>query len=594
MKEKRWIKRDAEGILVGELSHDLMISPVVARVLINRGISEMEAAKRFLSVSSKDLLDPFLLKDMDRCVERVCYALKMGEKILIYGDYDVDGITATSLYILFFRDLGKDVLHYLPYRLSDGYGMNMPSIMKIKDMGVTLIITADLGTTSHKEVSAANSLGIDVIVTDHHEAPINLPGAYGIINPNRRDSTYSFKGLSGVGVAFKFIEAIYKKIEAEAKVKNFLNLDLNLSKYLDLVALGTIADVSPMLDENRFFVREGLKTLSSGERVGIKALKEVAGIDGEVGVGTVGFQLAPRINAGGRLAGGEAGVALLTTELMKEAIDSARYLDMKNRERQKIEEGILNDVLIRIKNEINLNKVRAIVLASSKWHQGVIGIVASRIAERFYLPTILISLREDGMGRGSARSIPSLHIYDALGRCSDCLEGFGGHKFAAGLTIRHDRVDAFSRRLEEVISESLDESDFLPAIRLDAEVQLDEITFGLMKDIEKLSPFGSANPEPILAAMNVEPISPRLVGNNHLKLTIKSGPYHFDAIGFDMGSFYPRILSPLDVKRKTLGVSPLTSNVDIAFTPRLDIWRGEERIQMRIRDIRLASDGRYS
>ncbi|MEK6577325.1 MAG: single-stranded-DNA-specific exonuclease RecJ, partial [Nitrospirota bacterium] len=460
MKEKRWIRRDTDGFMADEMSRDLAISPVVARVLLNRGITEKEDAKRFLSISSKLLLDPFIMNDMDRCAERVSRSIMTGERVIIYGDYDVDGITATSLYILFFRDLGLDVLHYLPYRMTEGYGMNVSAIMKIKEMGVSLIITADLGTTSHREIEVAASLGIDVIVTDHHEAPEDLPKAYGILNPNRRDSAYSFKGLAGVGVAFKFIEAIYKKVKAEVKVKGSLNLnlDLNLLKYLDLVALGTIADVSPMLEENRFFVREGLKALSSGGRVGVRALKEVAGIDGEVGVGTVGFQLAPRINAAGRLAGGETGIVLLTTRSMKEAIESARHLDAKNRERQKIEEGILNDVLIRIRNEIDLNQASAIVLASLKWHQGVIGIVASRIAERFYLPTILISLKDDGTGRGSARSIPPLHIYKAIERCSDYLEGFGGHKFAAGLTIRHEKFDDFSRRFDEVVSESLGES----------------------------------------------------------------------------------------------------------------------------------------
>ncbi|MEK7871942.1 MAG: single-stranded-DNA-specific exonuclease RecJ, partial [Nitrospirota bacterium] len=543
MKEKRWIRRDADGLMVDGMSRDLAISPVVARVLLNRGITDKEDAKRFLSISSKNLLDPFIMNDMDRCAERVSRSIMTGERVIIYGDYDVDGITATSLYILFFRDLGLDVLHYLPYRMTEGYGMNVSAIMKIKEMGVSLIITADLGTTSHKEIEVAASMGIDVIVTDHHEAPEDLPKAYGILNPNRRDSAYSFKGLAGVGVAFKFIEAIYEKVKAGTKVGAYcntpllnLNGDLNLSKYLDLVALGTIADVSPMLDENRFFVREGLKALSSGGRAGVRALKEVAGIDGEVGVGTVGFQLAPRINAAGRLAGGETGIVLLTTMSMKEAIESARHLDAKNRERQKIEEGILNDVLIRIRNEIDLNQASAIVLASPKWHQGVIGIVASKIAERFYLPTILISLKDDGQGRGSARSIPPLHLYKAIEKCSEYLQGFGGHKFAAGLTIRSEKFDAFSRRFDEVVSESLGESDFLPAIRLDAEVRLDEVTFSLIKDLDRLSPFGPANPEPVLAAMNVEPVSPRLVGSNHLKLTIKSGPHHLDAIGFDMGS----------------------------------------------------------
>ncbi len=587
--------------MVDGMSRDLAISPVVARVLLNRGITDKEDAKRFLSISSKNLLDPFIMNDMERCAERVYRSIMKGERVLIYGDYDVDGITATSLYILFFRDLGLDVLHYLPYRMTEGYGMNVSAIMKIKEMGVTLIITADLGTTSYKEIEVAASMGIDVIVTDHHEAPEDLPKAYGILNPNRRDSAYSFKGLAGVGVAFKFIEAIYEKIKEKGIRGKGLGAspktpvpDLDLLQYLDLVALGTIADVSPMLDENRFFVREGLKALSSGERAGVRALKEVAGIDGEVGVGTVGFQLAPRINAAGRLAGGETGIVLLTTMSMKEAIDAARHLDAKNRERQKIEEGILNDVLIRVRNEIDLNQASAIVLASPKWHQGVIGIVASKIAERFYLPTILISLKDDGQGRGSARSIPPLHLYNAVEKCSDYLEGFGGHKFAAGLTIRSEKVDAFSRRFDEVVSESLGESDFLPAIRLDTEVRLDEVTFGLIQDLDRLSPFGPANPEPVLAAMNVEPVSPRLVGSNHLKLTIKSGPHHVDAIGFDMGSFENRLKEDrlkAETQRSFSLQSSTCPHVDIAFTPRLDVWRGEERIQLRIRDIRMTSDG---
>ncbi|MFQ5454752.1 MAG: single-stranded-DNA-specific exonuclease RecJ [Nitrospirota bacterium] len=583
-REKRWREKVIEPSVQNNLCKGLGIRPITAQILIKRGIIEIDDARSFLNISSSGLINPFSLEDMDKAVLRIEKAIDNNEKILIYGDYDVDGVTATSLYLSFFRDIGKDAAYYIPNRIDEGYGINREAILKIKEMGISLIITADCGTTSIEEVDLAQSLGIDIIITDHHESKAELPRGIAVLNPNRKDSLYPFKGLCGVGMALKLVHALLINRVEECRsvgvgklTPQLLNSSTpQLRSYLDLVALGTIADVAPIRGENRYLVKEGLHFITKGERIGIRALKDISGMDGsEVGIGGVGFTLAPRINAGGRLSSANEGVELFMCRSYDRAIEIARRLDTKNRERQRIEERILQEAEEMIKRE-EKKKYRVIIMASPSWHPGVVGIVASRIAEKYYCPTILIALREDGIGRGSGRSISGFNLYEGINRCSKYLEGFGGHKFAVGITIRSENIAPFRAEMEKVIDSSLSDEDFIPEIYIDASVDLKEIDFQVMSEIDKLSPFGVGNPEPTLLTRGVEAFYPKIVGNNHLKMKLRDEKrFTFDAIGFKMGD----MLNQLDLN---MGMG----RVDVVFSPKIDVWQGKKKIQFRLKDIR--------
>lgn len=581
--EKRWRLVESDGTcqqagegLKEELSKGLGVSPIISHLLLNRGIRSLQEGKFFLFGTLRDLHDPFLLPDMEKAVERIWRGLEKNEHILIYGDYDVDGVTATSLLILFFRSLGKRVSYYIPYRLKEGYGLNADAIKAIRDKGVTLIITVDCGISSRQEIEYANSLGIDVIVTDHHEPPTSneigesLLPAYAVINPKRNDSRYPFPDLAGVGIAFKLAEALAEKTVDSRQST------VNSYRYLDLVALGTIADLAPLTGENRILVREGLKLLEGTSNSGVLSLLEVSGLSGRtITAGNVGFMLAPRINAAGRLGRADMAVRLLTTEEKEEAERLARYLDTQNKERQGIEEAISREARKNIV-EGGLAERSFILLSSPDWHQGVIGVVASRIAEEFYRPTVLISMDNNGVGKGSARSIPGLNIYKALSQCASFLDRFGGHKYAAGLTILGDRIKVFQEKMEEVIAKEIDPDGFVPKLRIDAEVRLPEMTIPLAEELNLLSPFGVANPEPTLILRGLKTTYPRLVGKNHLKMTVfpSSGGRGVEAVGFHMGEALP-------------GIMENGGTVDLAFFPQINEWGGKANLQLRLKDIRL-------
>lgn len=589
--KKRWVVYEQDLRLQDYIVKSLQINPLIAQILINRGIKTVEEINDFLTSSINNLHDPFLLPDMKKAVERIGRAISSGEGILVYGDYDVDGVTATSLLYLFFKEMGYDASYYIPHRLREGYGLREDAIYKIKKKGIGLIITADCGTTSNPQVAAAQGLGIDVIITDHHEPLDVLPEAYAVINPNRTDSQYPFRDLAGVGVAMKLAQGVLEGFKgsriqggnsrggqptAERAPLTPLPLDSILHKYLDLVALGTIADVSPLIGENRKLVKEGLKLLSKGERKGIAALKLVSNLDGQnISVGLVGFTLAPRINAAGRLDDADIGVMLLTTDSEEEAVRCAKMMDEKNRERQRIEDVILNEVRGRINKDIDIKNAKAIVLSSENWHQGVIGIIASRIVDEYYRPTILISMREDGIGKGSARSIPAFHLYEGLLECSSYLDAFGGHKYAAGITIRKDRIALFSERINEIVGAKLKNEDFVPRLYIDSEININDLNFKILKGFELLEPFGISNPEPVFSISDVEAIYPKIVGKNHLKLKVRQERAQADAIGFNMGE-----------KMQMFNKSVSESGFDIAVTPRLNEWQGTLSIQMKIKDMK--------
>src|SRR3989337_1500537 len=451
MVKKRWVIEERDHALESYLSRELNIAPLVSRILINRGIKDVLSGSEFLHASPSSLIDPFLLNDMEKAAAFLIQAIHEKRRILIYGDYDVDGVTASALYLEFFRKLGVDAMLYIPDRIRDGYGLNENVVHIAQSHDIDLILTADCGTSSTAPIRSAKESGIDVIVTDHHECPQELPPAFAMLNPNRHDSTYPFKGLPGVGVAFKLIQALTLALSSDSK---FLTFDDDLSSYLDLVALGVIADVAPLTGENRYFVKEGLKLLSAEQRPGVAALKEAAGIKGnDVSAGTVSFMLAPRINASGRLSTADDAVRLLITDNPEEARGIALYLDGVNQERQKIEAKIRNDARDRILKEMDAEKENVFVMASREWHQGVVGIVASKIVDEFYRPCVMISLQEDGRGKGSARSIPGFNLYEGLEACKDLLEKFGGHKYAAGLTIKEDNIPLLRDRLSDIVAE---------------------------------------------------------------------------------------------------------------------------------------------
>jgi single-stranded-DNA-specific exonuclease len=563
---KRWEQRPHNQDVVAALVQGLGIRRTTARTLASRKVESLEAARRFLAPSPADLHDPFLLNGMERAVDRIERAIASRERILVAGDYDVDGVTATALYLELFSWLGVPVAYRIPHRLTEGYGLTEAGVRAAHEQGVSLLITADCGTTAHAPIELANSLGIDVIVTDHHEPQERIPPAYALLNPHLPDAAYPEKVLCAAGIAFKVAQALL------GRRRSLPGIDGRLASVLDLVALGTVADVAPLRGENRYLVAEGLRAVSAGRRTGIAALKTVCGLEGKrVDAGMVGFQLGPRINAVGRLAAAHTGVTLLTTTDPGAAISAARELDAANQERRRIEEGMLEGAIARVERESDVDRARSIVVADETWHPGVIGIIASRLVDRRHRPAIVIAVGPDGKGKGSGRSIPGFHLARALEECRDLFEGFGGHAAAAGLTIRAERIPAFRERFEAVVAAMLPVEAAQPVLSLDDEIDLADVTFPLIDELSRLAPFGMGNPEPLLTSRECAPRGARIVGNNHLKLLIRhANAASFDAIGFGLGHLLPTDPSP----------------IDLAYSARVDSWQGQDRIQLRLKDLR--------
>ncbi len=569
---KRWEIYPTNKSLSSHFSEKLGISPLTSQILINRDITDLEQARVFLSSSLSNLHSPFLMADMEKAVNRIIDAIMQKEKILIYGDYDVDGITGTSALMIFLEKIGGLVNYYLPQRLKEGYGLNCEAIEKIGSMGVKLIITVDCGISDLQEVSLANEKRMDVIITDHHEPPDLLPPACAIINPKRKDCAFPFKFLAGAGVVLNLIIALRKSL----KERNFWGdkNPPNLKKYLDLIALGTIADIVPLVNENRIFAHFGLQQLRETEKIGISALKEVSGLNGNkvIDAGMVGFRLAPRINAAGRMGNAEAGVKLFTSRNEMEAEKIARMLNKKNGERQRIEEEVVREAKKMVEEDPSLLEGKSLVLAGNNWHPGVIGIGASRLVDAYDRPVVLIALdKEKGEGKGSARSIPAFHLYDSLKKCASHLINFGGHKYAAGLSIREEKIDDFSRAFGDIAREMLSDGDLSPVIEIDAEIELEEISFKAVTEMEKLAPFGYGNPDPVLASREVEVKNSLVVGNNHLKMKVRDNKITYDVIGFNMADDLP----------------PAGSRVRIAFSPQFNEWRGARSIQLKLKDLKI-------
>jgi single-stranded-DNA-specific exonuclease len=543
------------------LSKKASISTALTQILINRGMKDVDSIKGFLHPSLERLHDPFLMPDMEKAIKRLKTALKRDEVIFIYGDYDADGITSTALLVSLLRRLGLKTYYYIPNRISEGYGLNKTGIQKAKTCGAGLIITADCGISSGEEISEALSQGMDVIITDHHEPPEELPQATAIIDPHRVDSDYPFKYLSGVGVAYKLIQAL---IQDTGKIQ-----ETELEDFLDLVAIGTIADSVPLIGENRIFVTYGLERLNNGPyRVGIQALKEVAGVKKEFRSELLSYTLIPRINAPGRLDDANKVVELFLTEDEKKAKEIADFLEEQNRERQKIEEDVFQSALKMIEPE---HLESAIVLSSPEWHLGVIGIVASRLVEMFYRPVFLFSIN-DSIAKGSARSIPPFHLYKGIAECAKTLLGFGGHRQAAGLKLLTENLPDFKKKINFIVENTLSSDELIPTLKIDAGVRLSEINFNLVKELNLLEPYGDSNEEPILGIKGVEIVDFKIVGNNHLKMKLRQDNITVDTIGFSMGDLLERVET--------------SCFVDIAFIPCINEWNDTKSLQLNLKALR--------
>lgn len=555
----KWEIPEPNPDLAGKLADALGFAPIVGQVLINRGIETIEQARTFCEPSVDGLHDPFLLKDMEPAVERLRRAIEKKEKILVFGDYDVDGMSATAMLVRELDALDCSVYYYIPNRLVEGYGLSKEQVSKAHDEGVRLIITVDNGVSCHEEIDFASSLGMDTIVCDHHEPEGKLPSALAVINPKRSDSTYPFRDLSGVGVTFKMLTGLLGRLPSN----------------LDFVALGTVADIVPLVDENRILAGRGLAMMNDGRDMppGLAELFKVSGLEGRaIDSGSISFQLAPRLNAAGRLGVGRLGVQLLLTTSESLGRRLARKLDEENRNRQAIESEILEQAFAKIDEEFDPTRDFSIVLGDERWHAGVTGIVASKLVEKYHRPVILIAMGEQ-TGKGSARSIRGFHIYEALRKCQDRLITFGGHKYAAGLTIEPSNFAGFRAAFEDVCNDALSEENLEPVVRADAETRLPEITSALLDDLGKLAPHGNANPLPTFASFGVETSGTvRVVGKNHLKFAVRQGRKTLPVIGFKLGD------------RKELVTS--SPKIDVLYTPQYNTYRDVTSIQLSLRDVR--------
>ncbi len=566
MQNKKWRLRglSAESEQIMNLSQKHGIPPMVASILLKRGL---ESFDEFISPDLSKLHDPFLMKDMDKAVLRVLKAIENGETIAVYGDYDVDGITSTAVLTKFLRTQGaKNVIYYIPDRFQEGYGVNMDAIRCLASQGVKLLITVDCGITALQEVSHAQCLGVDVIITDHHECKESLPEAVAVLNPKRPDCDYPFKKLAGIGVVFKLLEAI--TLEMKFHIKALYD------EYLDIVALGTIADVMPLIGENRIIVKNGLEQIVYTANKGLRALLKQADVDPHhITTGTVGYTLAPRINAAGRVGSPQMAVELLLSEEDKVAEEYAIKLDEENRKRQDMEQTIYDEAMTILREGEGFKEDSVLVLAKSGWHHGIIGIVASKITERFNKPCILISL-DNGIGKGSGRSIKSFNLFAALSACEEQLIKFGGHELAAGLTVSEEQLKGFRRSINDYAKMHLTDEDFIPEIIVDAELPVAYMNLNTVEKFSVMAPYGMGNPAPMFFCRGLTVTSIRsLSEGKHVRLTLSDGRYVITAMGFSMGTLSEQL--------------KLNDQVDIAFQLDFNIYRGEKRVQILLKDLRV-------
>ncbi|HUF05098.1 MAG TPA: single-stranded-DNA-specific exonuclease RecJ [Aridibacter sp.] len=562
---KRWIQKEHDLDLVRAFAEETGLSPLVAALLIARGHGDAESAERFLNPSFDHLHDPYLLKDMDKAVKRIIQAVEGKEKILIWGDYDVDGTTGTVVLRKALEMIGGETGFHIPHRFTEGYGLNIPALEDAKRDGFSLVITVDCGSTSFEPIAWAKEHGLDVIVTDHHlTKDEGLPEAYAVVNPNRPDCDYPDKNLAGVGVAFKLAHALLREKGKESAVPHFLKV----------VAIGTIADVMKLTGENRAIVAVGLADLPSTVNYGLRALIEVADCREEMTSYDIGFRVAPRINAAGRMDAARHVVELFEAVDFGGARKLAEYLNRKNIERQKLQKEITEKAMMSVL-ESGGTKARFVVAHGNDWHRGVIGLAASKIAEKLHRPSIVISV-EDGMGHGSARSISDYHLLKGLDTCADLFETYGGHAAAAGMRIRPENIEELAKRLDVHATENLSEESLVPEVRIDAPVSSATLTLELTEDLKRLEPYGQGNPKPVFATPGLTLADdPFVMKDKHLKLKLRDREgKHFEVVWWD------------GVERSS-GLDLAVGNAyELAHTPEPNTWRGTTRLQLNLRDIR--------
>ena len=560
-----WKIKTPDTSLVFRLTEEFKTSEIIGRVLANRDIESLESSRSFFDPKLSQLHDPFLMKNMNIAARMVTEKVKSGGRIFIFGDYDVDGTTGSSALFLFLNSLECDAKVYIPNRIKEGYGLSREGIDVAKDWGADLLISCDCGINATDEVAYANDQNLEVIITDHHMPDENLPEAKAILNPKQPGCSYPFKGLCGGAVVFKLIQAVSKLLE--------LDNDL-VHQYIDLITLGTAADIVPLTDENRIIVKHGLKSLSKTKKPGLRALLEVSGLgEKELTVGRLLFWAAPRINAAGRLGDANRAVQLMTTENLPESLKLARELDEENRQRQDLQQSMVDEAIMKVNAEIDLEKEKAIVLWDDNWHEGVIGIVASKIKETYHRPAVIISL-SNGTGKGSARSVKGFDLYENLTECRELLDGYGGHPMAAGLTLDRENLEDFRTRFSNLAYETLADDDLVNSLDIEGEMDLNLIDSRFMDFLEKLAPFGPGNMTPKFITRHVIPVgNPRLVGKgDHLKFRAKKGEASYDAIGFNMGNHYEKLITG--------------KPIDIAYVVEKNEWQGRTSIQLNIMDIK--------
>jgi single-stranded-DNA-specific exonuclease len=562
-RKKIWRTYPEQPELIRELSARHQLPRLVARILLNRGLIDTQDIAAFLEPGLEKLRPPFGLPDLEKAAARLAEAVRRGETVIVYGDYDVDGLTSTCLLHDFFRELGLDCLTYIPDRLREGYGLKLPALQELARRA-KLLVTVDCGISDAAEVAWAMDQGLEVIVTDHHELPPELPPALAVVNPKRGGEDYPFADLAGVGVALLLALGVRANLRESGWFRK--HPEPNLRSCLDLVALGTAADVAPMQGENRILVREGLKVLEESRRPGLAALKEVAGLEGKpISYRDAVFRLAPRLNAAGRLGQARGALELLLSRDLAQARAQARYLSDLNRQRQGLEENLRRQALDLAQRQ-NLGDRRVWVLAGEGWHPGVLGIVAARLAEEYHRPVALVSL-EEGRGRGSARSVEGFHLFRGLMACEKILARFGGHQAAAGFEMAAGDVAALQEALEEAFVRQVGPEHLKPTLKVDAQVQLEELDARFYRQLERLRPFGPGNPEPVLICAGVECLNSRIVGERHLKVQLAQNGCLMEAIAFDMA-----------------GAHPLSGPLEVAFSPRFSFFQGRLHPELRLLD----------
>jgi len=563
-RKKKWEVHPEQQDAVRELSARHGLPRLIARILLNRGLSGGEDVLAFLDPALERLHPPFGLPDLEKAAARLGEAVRRRETVAIYGDYDVDGLTSTCLLQHFLQELGGQCLPYIPDRLQEGYGLRIPALQELARR-VRLLVTVDCGISDVREVAWAKEQGLEVIITDHHELPPELPPALAVVNPKRGGVDYPFADLAGVGVALLLALGVRAYLRDQGWFKT--HPEPNLRSYLDLVALGTAADVAPMVGENRILVRQGLKVLEESGRPGLVALKEVAGLEGKpVSYRDAVFRLAPRLNAAGRLGQARGALELLLSRDLAQARVQARYLTDLNRQRQNLEGEVLRQAVELLKDPVMMAR-RVWVLAGEGWHPGVLGIVAARLAEEHHRPVALVNLT-GGRGRGSARSIAGFHLFQGLEACREILPRFGGHQAAAGFEVLAQDLEALQEGLARAFEAQMGGEPPQPTLKVDAQVELGELDAQFYEHLERLRPFGPGNPEPVLACAGVECLSSRVVGERHLKVRLAQNGCLMEAIAFGMGALHP-----------------LTGALEVAFSPRFSFFQGRLHPELRLLDL---------